>query len=96
MICQFAELRNKEVININTGIKLGYVDDIEINTENASIINMIVYGRPKFFGLFGHEDDLLISFDNIQLIGEDTILVSFQNSTICTKTKGIKVENLFK
>ncbi|HOV41582.1 MAG TPA: PRC-barrel domain-containing protein, partial [Oscillospiraceae bacterium] len=49
MICSFQELRHKEVINIKTGAKLGYIDDIEVNVETASVIALVVYGRPRLF-----------------------------------------------
>ena len=31
MICTMSELRNKEVVNSKTGLKLGYVDDLEFD-----------------------------------------------------------------
>ena len=33
MICSFSSLRNKEVVNMRTGLKIGYVDDIEMDTQ---------------------------------------------------------------
>ncbi len=74
--CRVTDLRNKEVINSTNGCRIGFVDDVEVNTENARIVAIVIYGRPKFFGLFGRCDDLVIKWENIQLIGEDTILVS--------------------
>lgn len=74
--CRVTELRNKEVINSTNGCRIGFVDDVEVNTENAKIVAIVIYGRPKFFGLFGRCDDLVIKWENIQLIGEDTVLVS--------------------
>ena len=69
MICSLSELRDKEVINIKTGAKLGYVDDIEINTDNATVIALIVYGRPRFFGLLGRDEDMIIRCKEIEVIG---------------------------
>ena len=37
MICRFDDLRCKEIINIKTGSKLGYPDDIEFDTCTAKI-----------------------------------------------------------
>lgn len=74
--CRVADLRHKEVINSRNGCRLGCVDDVEIDTQNARLISIIIYGRPRFFGLFGRRDDLVIRWDHIELIGEDTILVS--------------------
>ncbi len=74
--CRIVDLRHKEVINSKNGCRLGCVDDVEVNTADARLVSIIVYGRPKCFGLFGREDDIVISWENIELIGEDTILVS--------------------
>ena len=73
-------MRNKEIINIQNGARLGYVDDVEFETETASIKSFIVYGRSRFFGLLGKEDDLVITCDEIEIVGVDTILISL-NST---------------
>lgn len=74
--CRIADLRHKEVINSRNGCRLGCVDDVEVNTSNACLVAIIVYGRPKCFGLLGRDDDIVIRWENIDLIGEDTILVS--------------------
>ncbi|MBQ1518077.1 MAG: YlmC/YmxH family sporulation protein [Clostridia bacterium] len=75
MSCRIAELRHKEVINQSDGMRLGFVDDVEIDTKNACLISIIIYGRPKLFGILGRHDDLVIPWGSICLIGEDTILV---------------------
>ncbi len=77
MYCRTIDLRHKEVINSKNGVKLGCVDDIEIDTLAARLIAIVIYGRPKCFGLFGREDDIVIRWEDIELIGEDTILVSY-------------------
>ena len=38
-------------------------------------MSVIIYGRPRFFGLFGKEEDVVIPWDMVQTIGDDTILV---------------------
>ncbi len=73
--CRIAELRHKEVIDRQSGCRLGYVDDVEIDTVSARLMSIIIYGRPRFFGLFGRCEDFVIRWDNIELIGEDTIIV---------------------
>ncbi len=96
MVCSLSDLRNKEVINLKNGAKLGYVDDIELNTEDASVLALIVYGRPRFFGFFGRDSDIIIKCTDIQLIGVDTILVSFKDSDNHTNSKKFNFENLSK
>ena len=75
MNCRIADLRNKDVICIADGSCLGYVSDVEVDTCTARLVAIVIYGRPKCFGLMGHEDDCVICWEDIKLIGEDTILV---------------------
>ncbi len=76
MACRIAELRHKEVINESDGVRLGCVDDVEIDTKTACLVSIIIYGRPKLFGILGRHDDIVIPWADIRLIGEDTILVN--------------------
>jgi len=96
MICSFSELRNKEVVNLKTGLKLGYVDDIEIDTSTGNVISLVVFGRPRALGIMGRDDDIIIKCKDIELIGQDTILVRFIDDAICTKSRSFTVENLLK
>ncbi len=76
MIVNFGELRNKEMICVKDGLKIGFVDDVEIDTESYELVSLISYGRSRFFGLFGRQDDIKIECRQIQVIGEDIILVN--------------------
>lgn len=95
MICRFDDLRCKEIINIKTGCKLGYPDDIEFDTCTAKICKLIVYGKAKLFGLFGREEDFVIPWCDIEIIGQDTILVTC-DFPIRTKSGGGFIKNLLK
>lgn len=87
MKCTLSEMRNKEIINIKNGARLGYVDDIEFETETAAVKSFIVYGRTRLFGFLGKEDDLIITCDKIKIVGVDTILISTDDTNV-TKIKG--------
>lgn len=87
MPCRLQELRKKEVINANNGCRIGYVDDLEIDTKCARVVALIVYGRPRLFGLFGKADDCYIPWDKIRLIGEDAILVDSSVQKMPNKAK---------
>lgn len=76
MVCRIVELRHKEVINSSNGCRIGFVDDVEVDTATAKVASVIVYGRPRCFGILGRNEDYIIPWSDIQLIGEDTILVS--------------------
>ena len=77
MVCKLEELRDKNVINIKSGANLGCVDDVVIDTSSAEVVSLVIYGRCRFFGIFGREDDVVISWKNISIIGDDAILVCF-------------------
>ena len=77
MGCKFSDLRRKEVINIKDGSKYGYVSDVEVDTENARLCAIIVYGRLRCFGILGREEDYVIRWEDIQMIGDDTMTTRF-------------------
>lgn len=85
MNCRIIDMRHKEVINIRDGTRLGNVSDLEIDTVSAKVSALIIYGRLRFFGLFGREDDIVVKWEDIKVIGDDTILVTY--SPYC-RTKG--------
>ena len=68
MVCRFEDLRCKEIINIRTGCKIGFPDDVEFESCTAKIIKLVVYGRSRFFGLFGREDDCIIPWCDIEVM----------------------------
>ena len=69
-----ALLRCKEIINICTGHRLGFVGDVEIDLATGRLLAFIVPGRLRFFGLLGREEDYVIPFDCVSRIGDDIIL----------------------
>ena len=89
------DIRNKEVINIRSGSKIGYVDDIEFDAESLTVKSLVIYGRGHFFGFFGRDDDVVIKCRDIEIIGTDTILVS-TSETISPKTINAKAKSLCK
>ncbi len=69
------ELREKEVINICTGERLGYVEDVVFDLCSGRITHLIVPGPCKFFGILGREEEYVIDLCQICKIGKDLILV---------------------
>ena len=76
MICRIDELKDKQVVCVKDGCVLGYVSDVELDTEKGTLTSIVIYGRLRFFGLFGRENDIIIPFDEIRVIGAETVLVS--------------------
>lgn len=94
MVCSLEELRAKEVIDIQTGEKLGYIDDIRMDISSSEVLSLVIYGGYRFFGLFGKENDTEIPCDSVKVIGSETILVE-NISLICTKRKFRGFKSLF-
>lgn len=74
-----ADFRQKEVINIATGQRIGYISDVDIDMDNGTLNSVIIPGNGKFFGLFGGEKDIVIPWDAIKTIGDDIILVDYND-----------------
>lgn len=83
MIARITDMHDKEVINICDGTRLGYVDDIEVDTCTAQIVSIVIFGRNKCMGLLGREADIVIHWKDIEVIGEETVLVNFQCPPDC-------------
>ena len=77
--CHVTELRCKEVINDVDGERLGLVGDVLVDTECGRVVKLLVYGRSKFLGLFGREEDIHIPWEDVRVVGEETILVCLKN-----------------
>lgn len=70
------ELQKKEVIDLSDGKRLGFVYDVEINLKTGQLESLIVPCRNTFFRLFWKYEETVISFEQIQKIGDDIILVN--------------------
>ena len=69
------DFRHKEVVNINNGKRLGFVQDVCANLETGRITSIIVPGNKKLINMFAKEDDIVIKRKKIKCIGDDIILV---------------------
>ena len=78
MLCRIADLRYKDVVNVRDGACLGCVSDVEVDTVTAKVVSLIIYGRGRLFGIFFRTEDIVIHWCDIEVIGEDTILVNIR------------------
>lgn len=76
MLCRIDELKNKQVVCVKDGGVLGFVSDVELDTQSGNLTAIVIFGRLRFFGLLGREDDVIIPWSDIRVIGNETILVS--------------------
>ncbi|HHV98494.1 MAG TPA: YlmC/YmxH family sporulation protein [Clostridiaceae bacterium] len=77
-----SEFRQKEVINIADGRRLGFVSDVEVNLEDGRIEAIIIPGGGRFFGLIGKDNEFVIPWERVKKVGEDIILVDMDERFI--------------
>jgi YlmC/YmxH family sporulation protein len=79
LLTRTSELREREVVNVLDGRRLGLASDLEIEADTGKIKAIVVPGPGKFLWLFGKNDDFVIPWDKIIKIGVDVILVETPN-----------------
>ena len=69
-----SELQNKDIISIKSGLNLGRIVDVEINSE-GHILSFIAEEK-KLFRKVLKNSEMTFNFKDIVKIGEDVILVN--------------------
>lgn len=93
--CCITDMREKEVINLCDGHRLGSVSDVEIDTCTGCVISIIIWGKSKCGGLLGKTEDIKIPWSCIKIIGDETILVNYDCPVPCACNGGSILDNLF-
>ena len=75
MLCRIDELKNKQVVSVKNGAVLGRIDDVEINTDTGTINSVVIFGKNHILWIFGRENDIIIPWNDIEIIGSETVLV---------------------
>ena len=70
-----SELKQKEVINVKTGKRLGGVSDFDIDCRSGRIVGILLPPTGKFSIFSKGEQDLFIPWENIRKIGDDVVLI---------------------
>lgn len=72
---RLSELQNKDVISIKDGKKIGNIIDVTLDSDGKT--SALVVEKSKFLiSMFSSQGEILISWNQIEKIGEDVILVS--------------------
>lgn len=79
---RYSMLRQKEVVNILDGARLGYICDLVVDVTSGKVCAIVVPGPSRFSFLFKGERDSVIPWGNIRKIGEDVVLVELDGSFI--------------
>ncbi|MBR5497865.1 MAG: YlmC/YmxH family sporulation protein [Clostridia bacterium] len=81
MQCSISSLCDKDVISMCDGTKIGIVGDVEFDIQSGCITCLIICGKQGFFGV-GKTSDIRINWCDIEVIGDDTILVKCKTNTL--------------
>ncbi len=81
---RFYELRQKEVINIQDGCRMGFVSDLEFGKEDGRITQLIIPGPARILGVFGREQEYKVDWSCVKQIGDDIILVDCETDKCLT------------
>ena len=89
-----AQLRQKDVINLCDGTRLGCIIEIEFDTCSGQICSFILSSG----GLFSFSKDckVVLPWNRIECIGEDAVLVKISNSEYETFFKNCKRRRNFE
>lgn len=79
----FHELRQKEVVNVRDGMRLGFVEDLTLNPKDGCICNVIVPCDNRILGVWGKERQYVIEWCKVVRIGCDIILVDVEPAQCC-------------
>ena len=72
---RLSDLQDKDVVDIESGDKIGSVIDVEIKKDTGLITKLIVYEKRGFLDAFKMKDEVEVPWEKIKKIGSDVILV---------------------
>jgi len=70
-----SEIQMKEVVVLESGKRLGYIQDIEIAENSGAIQSFIISDRQLRGAFFQKQEERKVMWDQIVTIGADIILV---------------------
>ena len=76
-IMTLSDIEEKDVINVVTGERIGFVSSLRIDTNSGQIIAITVQPSMKFVSFFSKDEALVVvPWNQILKIGEDVIIVN--------------------
>ncbi len=76
-IMTLSDIEEKDVINVVTGERIGYVSSLKIDTNSGQIIAITVQPSMRFISFFSKEEEsIVVPWNQILKIGEDVIIVN--------------------
>lgn len=75
-----SSMKDKEVVNVTDGRKLGCISDVEFDSVDGKISAFIIPGEKGFFGIGASQN--VIGWDRVVRIGEDVVLVNISDNML--------------
>ena len=75
MDISYNELKNKEIINLFDGKKLGHVVDVLFDSINGRVSGIVVPGERK---IFRKNEEIFIPLEKVRKIGDDVVLIRYE------------------
>ncbi len=75
---RICELREKEVVNVCDGERLGNICDVDFEERTGRICSLIIPGPCKVFGIIGRDSEYIIPYECVKRIGADVVLVEVE------------------
>lgn len=84
---RLSKLGGKELINITDGGRLGVIadSDLVIDEKSGNILALLVPDRKSQFKIFGDRYEIEIPWDAISKIGNDMIIIEFDENDRSSK-----------
>ena len=77
---RICELREKEVVNVCDGERLGNICDVDFEERTGRICSLIIPGPCKVFGIIRRDSEYIIPYECVKRIGADVVLVEVEAS----------------
>ncbi|SDJ03408.1 YlmC/YmxH family sporulation protein [Salimicrobium halophilum] len=77
---KITDLQLKDVIAVESGERLGFITDVDIDTKTGRLASIELQLKGKTMGLFGKEEAVQVKWEQIVNIGADVILVNIKGT----------------
>lgn len=74
-VCLLSELKEKEVVTLGKGRRLGHISDVEVDLQEERITAIVLPREGGRISFFDEREVWRIPWEKIKRIGEDVILV---------------------
>lgn len=77
---RLSELAGKEIVNINEGMRLSYIDDCELvfDEKSGRIHSLLLPPKNSFAAFFNANKAIIVHWQDIKKFGEEIIIVDMK------------------